>query len=266
MLLIAEPCRSLFAALGLNSFDSIVARFGDGESPSRTGVIVRPEVLRDASGMNVPVFFKQYIHHPPSLAFLGRASKARCEFDNYAVFTKLGLRCAERMACGEQRDGFGRLRSAFIITRAIPDAMGLIEFMTKRCPRCSGPAVHALRRSVLAQLAAMTRRIHAAGFYHHDLVWRNILVTLSVPDQPLVWWIDCPRGQFDTWSPWRRRRLLKDLASLDKSASKFCSRTERLAFVQSYLGRQSIGAEVRKLARDAIEFRRRRWPEDWNEN
>ncbi len=266
MLLIAEPCRSLFATLKLNSFDSIVARCGAGESPPRTDVLVRPQVLRDASGMSVPIFFKQYLHHPPSLAFLGRASKARREFDNYAAFTKLGVCCAERMACGEQRDGFGRLRSAFIITRAVPDAMGLIEFMTQRCPRGSGRANAALRRSVLAQLAVMTRRIHKAGFFHHDLVWRNILVTLPPASEPQVWWIDCPRGQFDRWSPWRRRRLLKDLASLDKSASKFCSRAERLAFVQSYLGRQSIGAEVRKLARDTIEYRRRRWPEDWNEN
>ena len=141
----------------------------------------------------------------------------------------------------------GRLRSAFIITRAIPDATGLIEFMSQRCPAASGAANAQSRRAVLRQLAEMTRAIHQAGFFHNDLYWRNILVSLEKNRPPLVWWIDCPRGQFDRWSPWRRRRLLKDLAGLDKCGSRYCTRSERLDFAKTYLDKKSLDADIRFL-------------------
>lgn len=266
MLLIAEPYRPTFTALGLNSFDSIASSFGPGQPMPKTGVFVEQRTLQTPGRPPVPIFYKQYFHQPPSLGFLGRFSKARCEYANYETLTGLDIRCAERVACGEQRDWLGRLRSAFIVTRAIPEAMGLIEFMSKRCPVRSGPVSAESRRSVVEQLGTMTRRIHGAGFYHHDLVWRNILVTMDATGQPLVWWIDCPRGQFDQWSPWRRRRALKDLASLDKSASKYCSRSERITFIKNYLGQSKTDAEARKWIRDALDYRRQRWPEDWNED
>lgn len=265
MLLIAEPYRPTFTALGLNSFDSIASSFGPGQPAQKSGVFVEQRMLHTPGRPPIPIFYKQYFHHPPSLGFLGRASKARCEYASYEAFTALEIRCAGRVACGEQRDWLGRLRSAFIITRAIPEAMGLIEFLSKRCPLRSGPASATSRRAALRQLAAMTRVIHGANFYHHDLVWRNILVTMDANGGPLVWWIDCPRGQFDRWSPWRHRRVLKDLASLDKSASKFCSRTERIDFIRAYLGKTKLDGEAWTLIRDAIRYRRQRWPEDWNE-
>lgn len=252
----------MLAALGLKSFDSIAATFGPKQCPTKTSVFVERTELGGPSP--TPAFYKQYFYRPPSFGFLGRPSKARCEYNNYGVFETLNLRCAERIACGEDRDKLGRLRSAFIITRAIPDAIGLIDFMSGRADNKPAVATSRGRRTVLRQLAAMTRVIHEAGFYHHDLVWRNILVNVDSNGGPQVWWIDCPRGQFDRWSPWRRRRQLKDLASLDKCGSQYCSRTERLEFIKSYLGRKTIDAAVRTLARDVTRYRRERWPEDWH--
>lgn len=106
---------------------------------------------------------------------------------------------------------------------------------------------------------ASTQRI----FFHHDLVWRNILATEVADASPRLWWIDCPRGQFDRWSPWRRGRRLKDLASLDKVASKLCTRRERLEWLLRYLSKTEMDAEARQLARATLNYRRTRWPEDW---
>lgn len=264
MLLIAGPYESTLTALGLKSFNSIVAAFGPDQPPRKSGVFVQPRTLSRPGGPPTPVFYKQYFHQPPSLAFLGRPSKARREYENYETFFRLNVQCAERIACGEQRDKMGRLRSAFIITRAVPDAVGLIEFMSQRCPANSGPANARSRRAVLRQLAEMTRAIHQAGFFHNDLYWRNVLVSLGKNCPPSVWWIDCPRGQFDRWSPWRRRRLLKDLAGLDKCGSQYCTRSERLDFAKTYLGKKSIDPETLGLARDVTRYRRERWPEDWH--
>ena len=142
--------------------------------------------------------------------------------------------------------------------------MTLTEFFQSVAAR-ENAAAKALRQSLLHQLAGMTRRAHDAGFFHQDLKWRNLLVTHTPRMEPQLWWIDCPRGRFDRWSPWRARRGLKDLASLDKVAARVCTRSERAAFARDYLGRTSLDAEVRNLIRATLEDRRTRWPEDWDE-
>ena len=58
--------------------------------------------------------------------------------------------------------------------------------------------------------------------------------------------------------------LLKDLAGLDKCGSQYCTRSERLDFAKTYLGKKSIDPETLTLARDVTRYRRERWPEDWN--
>ncbi len=262
MLEIASPYQAPFTRLGLDSFDAISKFFVHEALPQNTAVIVRRSAIVLAGGAGLEVFYKQYEFASPSWKFIGRASKARCEWDNYAVFTRLGIPCAEAIACGEQRDALGRLRRAFILTRAVSDAPTLIEFWREIAGEKTRRA-RSIRLRLARELASMTRRIHDANFFHHDLVWRNILVTSQNPDEPKLWWIDCPRGSFDSWSPWQNRKRLKDLASLDKSAVKFCPPRERLVFLKTYLGKKQLDAEVKSFARAVVDYRRTRWPEDW---
>lgn len=264
MLTIEPGFQDAFAAAGLSSFDDVCRRFPGDEQPVKPGVMVKPVELEVPGRGLVRLFFKLYAYRRPAGNFIGRASKARCEFRNYEVFERLGIRAARRVACGEERDWLGRLRGAFILTEAIPNAMTLAEFFQAGAVRGS-PGDKPLRQTLRRQLADMTRRAHAAGFFHHDLVWRNLLVTHTPPREPQLWWIDCPRGQFDRWSPWRARRRIKDLASLDKVASQLCSRSERAAFVREYLSRDHLDSEARRLIRATLHYRRTRWPEDWNE-
>lgn len=256
MLEIANAQQSPFKRLGLDSFSSISKFFLRESPPQKTAAIVRRGEIPLADGASHEVFYKQYEFASPPWKFLCRPSKALCEWRNYAVFARLGIPCPEPIACGEERDPLGRLRRAFIITRAIPESETLIQFWQK-------PSPQAARKKLLLQLAGLVRRIHEAGFFHHDLVWRNILVSAQNAADPQLWWIDCPRGSFDSWSPLRRRKKLKDLASLDKSAVKFCTRRERLAFLEAYLGGKRLDAEVKSLARAVVDYRRTRWPEDW---
>lgn len=260
---IATRYQADFARLGLDSPETVAAYFQGDAGPSEAPVVVRPTRLPLLDGKTIEVFYKQYDYRPPSWMFIGRPSKARCEFRNYAVFSRLGIPCAEAIACGERRDPLGRLRRAFILTRAVANATPLIAFWRQHCADRRDPASAAMRAGLCRQLADATRRIHEAGFYHHDLVWRNILVTWQPPAEPVLWWIDCPRGMVDRWSPWRQRRRLKDLGSLDKSASKFCTPAERLRFLKRYLGKSRLDGMAKKLAREAMDYRRTRWPEDW---
>jgi tRNA A-37 threonylcarbamoyl transferase component Bud32 len=103
----------------------------------------------------------------------------------------------------------------------------------------------------------MTRRLHDGGFFHNDLYWRNILVTGDSTGNPQLFWIDCPRGRYARFR--RAQKRLKDLACLDRAASLFCTRAERLDFVREYLGKAALDDETRELAAAADLYRRRRW-------
>src|SRR6185369_14096452 len=104
--------------------------------------------------------------------------------------------------------------------------------------------IRQLRKHLVEQLADIARRLHAANFFHHDFVWRNILVTQDEASRPQIWLIDCPRGKFDH-SIRRHRRCIKDLASLDKVASQLCTRGERLLFLKLYLRKSPLDVEVK---------------------
>ena len=156
-----------FERLRLDSFSSAVAFFSGKGDPARRSLVEQKQVqLPD--GSSLPVFYKQYEFANASWRYLWRASKARCEFQNYAAFEQLGIPCAERIACGEQRDWIGRLHRAFIVTKALPNSGSLVEFVQQQCPTRATVEFRKLRSLLLNQLADLTRRMHAAKFFHHD--------------------------------------------------------------------------------------------------
>jgi hypothetical protein len=262
MLSVAAPYRLLFQNLGLRSVEAISRFFlGAASSPKSKVVIQRATVPASGDLAPLDVFFKQYQYRQPAWSFIGRRSKARREFENYAVFSRLQLSTAEAVAVGEERDIFGRLRRAFIVTRAIPEAQTLIEFINGPARDRSRADVRNLRRQLIEQLAEMTRRIHDAGFFHRDLFWRNVLVTTGPGKDARLWWIDCPRGGFARW--WTHRRgPIKDLACLDKSAGRWCTRGERVLFVKKYLGLARLDPAAKQRIRNILHYRKHRWPGD----
>jgi len=262
MFCVSAEYKKAFAGLGLASCRT-VAQFFLNNSDSDKKVFVKQATLPLPDGTALPVFFKQYRYEPASWKFLGRRSKAACEFQNYAVFAKLGIACAEPIACGEERDSFGRLSRAFILTREILNAKTLTEFVQDERARKTEAGTRDIEKQLIKQLAEIVRRLHAAGFFHNDLVWRNILVTQDSHGETRLWLIDCPRGKFDHWSPLRHRRRLKDLASLDKVASQLCSRGERLMFLKTYLAKPRLDSETKQFAKQILTYRKSRWPEDW---
>jgi hypothetical protein len=192
MLMIEAAFQPAFAKLGLHSFAAIAKYFLGGDHPGQAKVVVRQALLPLPEGKSASVFYKHYEPARPKWDFIGRRSKARCEYDNYGVFSRLKIPAPERIAVGEERDALGRLLRTFIVTRAIPDAMTLTEFVQKHCPDRRTAASRTLRADLWRQVADLASRIHGVNFFHHDLVWRNVLVTWQPTDGPKVWWIDCP--------------------------------------------------------------------------
>ena len=92
------------------------------------------------------------------------------------------------------RNAMASAACAFILTRAGPEAQTLVEFVRWHCPD------RATRDKLLQQLAATARTMHAGDFFHHDFVWRNILVNRAPEGTPLI---DCPRGGVRRWGKHR---------------------------------------------------------------
>jgi hypothetical protein len=258
---VIEPSyQPLFHQLGLDDCARTIHFFAQTQNTPFKKTWIKP-VLLGAGEDSVPMFYKQYSFLKPSWKFWGRFSKARREFENYAVFQRLNIASAQRIACGEQRDGLGRLKRAFIVTRAVPDSMTLLEFMPKHGSDRANAESKKMRKTIINQLARMTRQIHEVNFFHNDLFWRNILVQSISGAEPKLWWIDCPRGKFSGVAFFHRHRRLKDLAALDKSAEEHFSPRERVQFMKIYMGQMRLNAEARRLIQDVIAYRKKRWDE-----
>lgn len=259
-LLIVDPAlRQRFEELHLDSAAAVL-RFLRKDAMDGDNTFVAPVTLRFQDGSAGQAFFKQYVFPSPAWAFIGRRSKARREYENYAAFRRMDLPCPQAMACGELRDALGRLQQAFILTRAVPDAQTLIEFVQTHCPSRVTLASRKVRLDIIRRFAPMVSRMHGENFFHNDLVWRNILVACPPHGAPTLWWIDCPRGRFARLGQHRLR--LKDLAALDKVAARRCSRAERLAFLKIYLGKSRLDAETKRLAREVLTYKHRRWRDE----
>jgi hypothetical protein len=246
-------------ALGLNTQAAFLRLMGEARTGDETVRVVQ-RALPSPGGAQLEVFCKQYIYPSASWRFWGRASKARREFENYALFESLGIRCARRLICLESRDAFGRLTAAFLMTEAVPDSLTLEEFVRRPAKDFPLAALRRTRMVLCRQLAGMTRALHQAGGFHNDLYWRNVLVQGAYSETPTLWWIDCPRGGFLRQPFVRPRKQIKDLAALDMESTGHCRSTERLCFLKAYVGVEKLDDRVRILARRIHTYRRQRWP------
>ncbi|WP_263143314.1 lipopolysaccharide kinase InaA family protein [Pseudomonas sp. RIT-PI-AD] len=176
--------------------------------------------------------------------FLGRP-RVKAEWQNLRHFARWGIPTAPIVAWGLEREGGVFTRGA-LITRELVDTEDLALLAKRGDPRLRDPAwVEAVGR----QLAEATRTLHAHHFAHNDLKWRNLLVDGS----GRLFFIDCPTGSF-WWGPLLRRRIVKDLACLDKVAKHQLSRTQRLRFYLHYRGYRRLTAADKVRIAQVLDF------------
>lgn len=183
----------------------------------------------------------------PVRRFLARflsTPRVKAEWQNLRRFARWGVPTAELVAYGLQRRCGGFVRGA-LITRELPDTEDLARIAHQQPERLRG----AWFNKVSLQLAQATRCLHEHHFAHNDLKWRNLLVNEAGD----VFFIDCPTGSF-WWGPFLQYRIIKDLACLDKVASKVLSRTQRLRFYQQYTGRARLDTRDKKHIAQIVQF------------
>lgn len=162
--------------------------------------------------------------------FIGRP-RVKAEWENLMLFRRWGIPTAPIVAYGMERRGCVFLRGA-LITRELEETLDLAMIVATKDTRLQDPR---WVQEISVQLARSTRTMHDHNFAHNDLKWRNLLVD----PQRRLYLIDCPTGAF--WrGPFLQRRIVKDLACLDKVAKYRLSRTQRLRFYLQYCQKKRL--------------------------
>lgn len=223
----------------LGSLDAVFAL--DEEFITRDGISRVVRINREG----VRYYVKRYHRGGEGLrAYLGRP-KIKAEWINLRRFERWGMPVPHIVAYGLERR-FGIFRRGALVTREAPDTTDLAQLVRNGDPRLRDPRrVDRIGR----QLAKATRTMHDHRFTHNDLKWRNLLVDT----QGRLFFIDCPSGGF-SFGPLLKRRIVKDLACLDKVAKYHLSRTQRLRFYLQYRGYEKLTAADKKCIRQILRF------------
>lgn len=165
--------------------------------------------------------------------FFGR-HRSQAEYRALAAMRALGLPAVRGVAYGERRVAHF-LSACFLITEEVPEAQNLTTFAQDVAAgrrRLSRAGRVALTRALAEQIAA----VHASGFAHGNLFWRNVLVRPGPDGRPEFFFLDVQPpplwqrlGAGGTW--W-----LRELAQTAASAAPFSTRTDRLRFMRAYFG------------------------------
>jgi len=154
----------------------------------------------------------------------------------------LGFGVPQVVAAVEWHVG-GMVGHSFFVTEEVSGGVTV----DRRWQELPGRSGRRERRHLVAALAKLFARLHAAGVYHADLKDVNLLAR---PDGTMVL-LDLERVDFGRTVP--RARRVKNLMQLDRTLGRVASRTERLAFLRRYLGADATRATLRHWARDVHE-------------
>jgi hypothetical protein len=177
--------------------------------------------------------------------WLGRP-RVKAEWQNLRLFSKWGIPTAPLVGWGLERRFSGLFIRGALITRELVGTTDLARMSASNDPRLSDSA---WVDNVSRQVADATRTLHQHHFAHNDLKWRNILVD----EQGKVFLIDCPSGTF-----WKghllRRKIIKDLACLDKIGKYQLSRSQRLRFYLRYSQKARLDANDRARIQQVLAY------------
>lgn len=234
---------------GLAALLEVVGSGGDVVS-SAEGLLVRKRTLGGR-----PVYGKLYfsVSRLDRYRWIGRRSRARCEWEAALAFQRLGLRTPRLLAYGEHASLL-TFKWGALLMDAVEDSVDLREFFGK------SPKDDPRRLNAMEQLGQITARLHDNRFFHHTLKFRNLLIQ---PDRTGcdLWLIDCPAGSFRRFG-WTRCAC-SDLLTIAKDLQKWGSAAEWLHFLNSYCaatGDDLDALQARLTAAGARRYGWRNWP------
>ncbi len=213
---------------------------------------------RIVSSDGAAFYFKRYIcPFRRGIQFWMRPGKGAVEVWAYRQLLELGIPTLDIVAFGEERV-FGVLKSNFLISLAVPDSQDLDNFALNSWYQMPEPMRRQIYNEITSCLVEQTAKAHQAGFFHHDLKWRNILVRKEGSRYTTVW-IDAPRAS-KMWLR-RGRGAVVDLSGLSRIAISLLSIYDRMRFMVRYLGRRRRPGDAKRLYQKVAANLNRRPPD-----
>lgn len=189
---------------------------------------------------------------------MSAASGGLTEWSYILKFREQGIPTMMPVAAGERiKNG---IMESFLITEALEGFQRMEIFMRDRYRQPLSGDLITEKRHLVRKMADLTRKMHHEGFNHRDFYLTHTMVKPLEGRKFDLRIIDLQRVQEHRglFSLWRRRWLIKDLASLNFAAKKdYTTRADRLRFYLAYMGkyrpdskdRAFIKAIVTKTAR-----------------
>ena len=230
------------------SIDACVERAGELVSNYGLNLLKKVEVC------GLSYYVKQYHRRGKGLRrYFGR-SRARGEWENLILFQSLGIPSPRLVAYGESTE------VGVVVTEEIS---GAVDMETYTEDGIDAQFVE----NVIDRLSGYVHDMHQHSFAHNDLNWRNILVTNSQesneethdcePEDKVseigVYVADSPLGR-RYWRPFLPRRVVKDLACLDKVAKHRLRRSQRLRFYLKYKNLERLNNLAKREIRGVLRF------------
>jgi len=181
---------------------------------------------------------------PPLTVYLKRHGPAnpppgRVERENHLRVSSLGIPVPEVVAAGWGPAG------SFVATAEVRGGIPLDSFLEGKLSLAVGREELRRKREILKALSGLVRALHDAGLCHRDFYLCHVLIVPEAGDSLTL--IDLQRVK--KAFPFKRRWVIKDLASLNYSArGSFVSGTDRLRFLKLYAGVGSLGKLEKRTA------------------
>ena len=168
----------------------------------------------------------------------------------------LGLPAVRPVAYGARRAGHF-VTACFLITEEVPEACNLTTF-ARDVSAGRRTLRHDQRKRIVCRFADEVVRLHAAGFAHGQLFWRNVLIRFGLSGEPEFFFLDVRPRHGGRRLGRGRRWWLRELSCLTASALPFTTRSERMRFLVEYVGARRLPSEIKQGIRE-IDRLARRW-------
>ena len=180
-----------------------------------------------------------------ALGSLVRRSPVARALAGARALTAAGFAIPDIVAAVEYRRA-GVLVRSFFVTREVPDAVTADARWRAILAEPDAGRRRRARRALARGLGELFRRLHAAGLYHADLKDVNVLVRgpLEAPTFVLLD-LECVHALGRV----PQRRQVKNLVQLARTLGRASGATDRLRFLEAYLGPDAGAGERRRWAR-----------------
>lgn len=239
------------AERGDDVYEKIAAMTATGDHHAKQGRSTGRYLLPTERGL-VGVYVKKYFALSFRERWLTPLSElpGPREWENTRRAGELGIPVPELILAAADPN---RPCKSLLVTRELAGYLPLHRYLPARWLADRGSparrrAFFAFKRRLVARLAEMTRRLHAANLFHRDLYLCHFFLaeTESGADGFQLVLIDWGRLIESRRDRWRIKDLAQLLFSSDLAG---INRSDRLRFLLQYLGIRRLNPEARALAR-----------------